>query len=191
MDLHYFFAVKLPDEAKEVINEWIQKKKSHFPFKNWVHPQDYHITLAFLGSCKKDRLDKLNVSMEKMLWKEESFSLTLNELGFFGSEKQPRVFWLDVLPSESLLQIQKKVYNHCIDSGFILDKKPFRPHITLARKWQGETPFNKSNLVKIQQKSEKLYTFMIDSIVLYESHVKETPKYYEYFRYPLSDSYHK
>ncbi|MBR8644102.1 hypothetical protein KEH51_03590 [[Brevibacterium] frigoritolerans] len=37
--------------------------------------------------------------------------------------------------------IQRKVYNSCIEAGFELDKKPFKPHITLARKFEGIIPF--------------------------------------------------
>ncbi|RKI99580.1 RNA 2',3'-cyclic phosphodiesterase, partial [Butyricicoccus sp. 1XD8-22] len=55
---HYFFAVKLPDEVKTFMSEWVQKNKREYPFARWVHPEDYHITLAFLGFAEEQKLQK-------------------------------------------------------------------------------------------------------------------------------------
>ncbi len=181
---HYFYAVKLPNEVKSFLNEWIQTKKSEFPFKNWVYPEDYHITLAFLGFVEENRLKNSIEATSEILAGEQSFSMVLNELGIFGAAKSPRIFWADVQRSERLMEIQKKVYNSCVKSGFELDKKPFRPHITLARKWVSDRSFNHDSLLRIKDGGEE-YSFQVKEIVLYESHVEKTPKYKEIVAFPL------
>lgn len=89
---HYFFAVKLPKEAKEFLYEWIQARKGDFPFARWVHPEDYHITLAFLGFAEKKKLEQAIEKVKPILEKEVSFTLTLNSIGVFGPQKAPRIF---------------------------------------------------------------------------------------------------
>ncbi|MFZ3198864.1 MAG: RNA 2',3'-cyclic phosphodiesterase, partial [Bacillus mycoides] len=53
-----------------------------------------------------------------------------------------------------------------------LDTRPYHPHITVARKWVGEKVFDLTNVKELPVTS-----FQADTITLYESHVKETPKY--------------
>jgi RNA 2',3'-cyclic 3'-phosphodiesterase len=183
---HYFFAVKLPKEAKDFLYEWIQARKGDFPFARWVHPEDYHITLAFLGFAEKSMLNEVVEKVKPILEKESSFTLTLNSLGIFGPKKAPRIFWADVESSEQLDSIQKKVYRECEKTGFQLDKKPFRPHITLARKWKSEDAFEEGTLLQIREKDGKTFSFNVTEIVLYETHLDRTPKYHEYVSFPLA-----
>lgn len=178
---HYFFAVKLPQEVKILLSEWVESHKEDFPFGRWVHPEDYHITLAFLGYADGMKLQKAIETLGKFLSEERSFSLNLNKLGTFGSEKNPRIFWADVEKSDALNQIQKKVYQQCLGLGFELDKKPFRPHITLARKWMSEEAFDPNKLTKVVEDN----SFTVNEIILYETHLDKTPKYKEFASFPL------
>lgn len=174
---HYFFAVKLPNETKTFLADWVEKNKETFPFQRWVHPEDYHITLAFLGFAEKDKLDAVKKQIKKVLNNQQAFSLTLHNAGTFGQKENPRIFWADTFPSEELSNLQKKVYNQVIDSGFVLDKKPFRPHITLARKWNDKNPFNPSRLGEILRTTGDTFSFNINEVVLYETHLDKNPKY--------------
>lgn len=176
---HYFFAVKLPTEVKGFLNEWVEQHRPDFPFGKWVHQEDYHITLAFLGFVEEEVLIETIAKMKAKLSDGKPFRLTLNKIGTFGSPKTPRIFWADVFDSEELSNIQKSVYEQCIELGFELDKKPFRPHITLARKWKGEQPFEADRLMKVTTVEGETVSFQVSDVVLYESHVEETPKYKE------------
>lgn len=182
---HYFFAVKLPDEVKTFLNRWVQMYGSQYPFKKWVHPEDYHITLAFLGFAEKEILGNALEKVREVLKNEDSFELTLSDLGIFGPTKSPRIFWAGVKESEELNLLQKKVYKTCLDTGFKLDKKPFKPHITLAKKWGIETPFTMEKPVIPKNSEGGDFSFTISEIVLYETHLDESPKYKEYTLYYL------
>lgn len=183
---HYFFAVKLPDEAKQFLKRWVEINKLQFPFKRWVHYEDYHITLAFLGFAEKEQLDQAISRVEQVLIDFEPFELNFTELEVFGNKTSPRIFWAGVNESETLSMIQKKVYNQCKKTGFELDWKPFRPHITLARKWNGEQSFDEDVLLPVTLDGESL-TFQVKEIVLYETHLDKTPKYQEFHRFRLGE----
>lgn len=176
---HYFFAVKLPPEAKNFLNNWVDEHKENYPFKNWVHQEDYHITLAFLGFAEQEMLQKVIEKVKFILENETSFNLSFHKLGIFGKETMPRIFWAGVFESDSLSTIQKKVYNQCIDVGFSLDKKPFRPHITIARKWSSNETFHLDSLKKLIQGNDEIFKFHVNEIVLYKTEMNEVPKYKE------------
>lgn len=182
---HYFFAVKLPYEVKSYLNRWVQMHEPKFPFNRWVHPEDYHITLAFLGFAEKEMLEKVVHDVGEIVSNLYTFELTLNELGIFGPPKSPRIFWADVKFSEELQSVQKLVYDTCLKAGFELDKKPFKPHITLARKWKFEEPFDREKLTSLKNSRGDDYTFPVSEIVLYKTHLDQTPKYMEYTKYSL------
>ncbi|CAM5209568.1 RNA 2',3'-cyclic phosphodiesterase OS=Ureibacillus acetophenoni OX=614649 GN=SAMN05877842_11588 PE=3 SV=1 [Ureibacillus acetophenoni] len=182
---HYFFAVKLPYEVKSYLDRWVQMHEPKFPFNRWVHPEDYHITLAFLGFAPKEMLEKAIIGVGEILSNQYTFELTLNELGTFGPEKSPRIFWADVKYSKDLNSVQKLVYDTASKVGFELDKKPFKPHITLARKWKSDEPFNRDKLTSLKNSRGEEFTFPVREIILYETHLDQTPKYKEFAKFTL------
>lgn len=182
---HYFFAVKLPYEVKSYLHRWVQMHEAEVPFKRWVHPEDYHITLAFLGFAEKEMLEKVIVQVGELLKNENAFELILDELGTFGPSSSPRIFWAGVKMSDELMALQKKVYKLCIEAGFKLDKKPFKAHITMARKWVSDQPFDKSKLTTLRNNEQDEISFSVDEIALYETHLDQSPKYHEYALYQL------
>lgn len=69
-ELRLFVAVPLPEEVRGKIAMRIGKMKQAVSFRKWVHPQDLHITLHFLGACSrkageqvKERLRELAPTM--------------------------------------------------------------------------------------------------------------------------------
>ena len=112
-----------------------------------MHHQDHHITLAFLGSASEEQLQASLRNVESML-ECSAFSLAINHLGIFGKEDAPRIFWAGVHDEPRLKQVRGMVYKACQLSGFTLETRAFNPHITLARKWAGDLPFNQQMLEK-------------------------------------------
>lgn len=172
---HYFYAVPLPKEAKAEIAGWMGEISDSLPFHRWVHPEDLHITLAFLGRTDEESLKKTIQRVKDASKQSSSFSLTVKRIGTFGSPASPRILWTDVSESSSLYAIRDKVYNACQLEGYELDKRPFTPHITIARKWAGETAFRKELLSPFNL-SEPL-TFEVKEIVLFRTHLERSPKY--------------
>lgn len=177
---HYFLAVKLPKEIKSFLQNWIDDKREKYPFTKWVYPEDYHITLVFLGFVDERKRDELIKKVKELLSKENSFQLTLSQLGIFGLTKSPRIFWAGVNESKPLHALQKKLYDECVKMNFQLDKKPFNPHITLARKWDEQFDFQKEKLIPITTNEGKQLSFFVKEIVLYETHLNKRPKYKEF-----------
>ncbi|MQR95222.1 RNA 2',3'-cyclic phosphodiesterase [Fictibacillus phosphorivorans] len=178
MQRHYFLAVKLPDETKTKLANICNPLSNEHHFKTWVHPDDYHITLAFLGAASSVKIETLHKLLnERMMSKKESpFSLSVNHFGFFGNEHHPRIFWAGVEEEHCLYTLQKQVAYVCETVGFQLDKRPYSPHITLARK-HIESVHHLVDSQKWWKQYGENIRFQADQFVLYETHIEKQPKY--------------
>ncbi|QQZ10568.1 RNA 2',3'-cyclic phosphodiesterase [Heyndrickxia vini] len=174
---HYFFAVPLPPNIKESLFQLCENVKIEFPFKRWVHEEDYHITLAFLGDADNTQLIKAIKLIKESLVSSSSFNIKINHLGIFGREKAPRIFWAGLLESSELARLREIVYESCINVEFKLDRKPFNPHITLARKWDDTKQL--FSLEKLKEIKVSSLSFQVNQVVLYETNIETTPKYHK------------
>ncbi|MDP4085909.1 MAG: RNA 2',3'-cyclic phosphodiesterase [Bacillota bacterium] len=174
---HYFFAVSIPEEIKLQMKAHFEKLKDLFPFNRWVHYKDIHVTLAFLGFAPKDNLEKAIKNVKDVLRSTKTFQLQINKLGIFGKPDSPRIFFADTIESQELKKIRNKVFTACEDAGFQLETRAFRPHITLARKWESLHPFQMDSLVIWEKLQPDPLEFDVKNVVLYKTNLHQTPKY--------------
>lgn len=174
---HFFFAVRIPEETKLIMKDHCEKLKETITFSRWVYYQDLHITLAFLGFAPSEKLNDAEKKVKEVLNHTESLKLQINKLGFFGRADSPRIFWADTMESDQLQIVRKKVFSACESTGFQLETRPFRPHITLARKWIGEKPFETQLLDRWLELQPEPLAFEATDVVLYQTHLTKTPKY--------------
>ncbi|MFZ7944942.1 MULTISPECIES: RNA 2',3'-cyclic phosphodiesterase [Bacillaceae] len=182
---HFFFAVKIPNVAKEIIKDHIGRMKGALPFGRWVHHQDLHITLAFLGAADPEKLAAAEDNVKEALRDAHALKLKINKLGVFGREDAPRVFWADTEENSELREIRQKVFSACVKAGFQLETRPFRPHITLARKWMGDESFQLGQLEIWNELQPEPLPFQANEVVLYQTHLNQSPKYEAITLYPL------
>ncbi|RDI44329.1 2'-5' RNA ligase family protein [Falsibacillus pallidus] len=78
---------------------------------------------------------------------------------------------------EYLNRLQNAVKEAVESAGMELDKKPFNPHITLARKWDGQKLFSSDELRKASEAKVDKPSFSISEIILYQTHLDRIPKY--------------
>lgn len=182
---HFFFAVSLPEEVKKELNNLCLTIKEKLPFQRWVHQEDYHITLAFLGVASEDKLKEATKLVFKQLNGQSSFPLHINQLGVFGKKDSPRIFWADTAKEEQLTKIRELVFSACLEAGFELETRTYKPHITLARKWTGSNPFEEYCLKQNNPFINAPLTFQAKEVVLYQTHIDRFPKYEKIAAYPL------
>ncbi|MER2192875.1 MAG: RNA 2',3'-cyclic phosphodiesterase [Solibacillus sp.] len=186
-ETHYFWAVRIPDDVKQTIHGELTQIKPIFQFKRWVDVNDYHITLAFLGSVNPQQLSSVIRLVGDAIKKQKAFMLEIEGLNVFGSQKSPRVFWGAVNEVKPLFQLQEIVHKTCLAAGFSLETRPYHPHITLARKWGGNEDFKMDDLVTHNPFGKKGLSFQVSEIVLYKSNLEKTPKYESIAAFSLVD----
>ncbi|MFB4170145.1 RNA 2',3'-cyclic phosphodiesterase [Virgibacillus sp. JSM 102003] len=169
---HYFIAIPLQEGHKAHFFKWQLNLREELPYKQWTNKEDLHITLKFLGAVNSNKLYFLLNSLN-VLKKSTQFKITTASIGFFGSPKKPRVLWAGVEKTEPLVALHETVEDIAAKSGFQKDTRSFSPHITLAKKWNGEGG-NKSGLKK--QYDQQL-NLTVNQVVVYRIFPDRTPKY--------------
>jgi RNA 2',3'-cyclic 3'-phosphodiesterase len=129
-----FFAVFVPNELKPVL-EMAQKKLVGKWWKK-VHPDQFHLTLFFIGAWKKGAADKLGQTARKAAQGIPAFTAKLRGTGFYPNEGTPRV-WFIKAEGESFEVLSQRL---AVELAKTTDEtEPFKSHITLARK-KGSSP---------------------------------------------------
>ncbi len=96
----------------------------------WVHPEDLHITLRYLGPVETRHVDDIERALESVRCK--SFNLDVEGLSLFRQKKQT-VLYAPVKSTRKLTHLCAEVTDALTPLGFDFGTRPYMPHITLAR----------------------------------------------------------
>jgi len=99
----------------------------------WVDPQNFHLTLKFLGDVESHYLNSLRIILRTLGENSPTMDLEIDTPGYFGSARQPRILWYGLTANDALLNMQKKMDTELEQLGFKAEEKPFHAHITLGR----------------------------------------------------------
>lgn len=121
-----FLAVDLSDQL-EVAMEDIQER---LPVGDPVDPETFHLTLAFLGDQDEETLTELHERLSAL--RVPALETRVRGLGTFG-RKTPQVLFAQVERTEALADLQERVKTAVRRAGITLERRRFKPHITLAR----------------------------------------------------------
>jgi RNA 2',3'-cyclic 3'-phosphodiesterase len=151
-----FIALELNEALQRFVGEIISQVSQELPDLRWVDPYGIHLTLAFLGELNDEQLVEAIHSAEEAAHKATPFEYRLKGLDIFGSPQQPRVIWMgveDLLSGKvqgSPLQHLHRVLSKELElRGFEVEKRPFSPHLTLARLKQSLLPDAQQRLQRL------------------------------------------
>ncbi len=101
---------------------------------SWVAPENYHLTVRFLGEVAEEKLPQLLEVGKKAAQEAKPFVLDLEVLGGFPQAKAARVFWVGPkAESPEFRKLCQRVEEAVQALGFPPEKKEPLPHVTLAR----------------------------------------------------------
>lgn len=131
--LRLFVACKLPDEVLNALSQ-VQDdlQRAGAEQLRWVRPEGIHLTLKFLGDVEAALVDDVTAALSACI---QPFALRLNvsRLGGFGGRRL-RVVWMGLDgQTQGLSDLAKTVERALEPLGFPAERRPFAPHLTLAR----------------------------------------------------------
>ena len=96
----------------------------------WVDPDNYHITLRFVGDVDGATAERFSEALEQIT--AASFTLFLDGVGSFGRGR-PRALWAGVGPSAPLMALANAHEQAALAAGLEPEGRNFHPHVTLVR----------------------------------------------------------
>jgi 2'-5' RNA ligase len=177
-----FIAIELPEAVKTEITR-IQdqiKVKSRITVR-WVRPLNIHLTLKFLGDIDSDQVEDITKAIEGASSGFGPFHLGINGLGVFPNPNRVQVIWVGLSGNlDKLDRLQRNIDNALDRLGFPADRRPFSPHLTLARVPDRATPVERQSAGRLIESMDfrSRLDFPVASVHLIKSQLtREGPIY--------------
>lgn len=175
MSTHYFIALPIQE------GKFAQIQHEILPFYSYhrvYRPEEFHLTLQFLGSLDDDQVEAVKEITADATKGVAPFTLNFQHIDHFGRPDRPRVLTIIPTPSEALASLAGSLRRKLAEEIPALDRKPFVPHVTLAKKWDTGTriPYIAPSF-DVEER--------IEEIVLYRINPSQTPAYEAVEVFPL------
>jgi RNA 2',3'-cyclic 3'-phosphodiesterase len=154
-----FTALEIPSE----IGQSMAQLRGGLPGARWVDPENYHLTLRFIGDID----DALADEIADMLGQVErpAFSLHIEGLDSFGGHK-PRAVVAAVPAVTQLVELQAE-HERIMQRVGLQPERKYKPHVTLAR-LRDTSSRHVADFLALRQPFRSA-TFSISRFVLYSS----------------------
>ena len=173
-----FVALGLPAALRTRLS-WMA---SGLPGARWVPPENYHITLRFIGEVPAWRAEELDHALAAL--RAPGFGVTLAGVGAFEKGGKIVSLWASVERNPALDHLQSKIETALHRAGLDSERRRFTPHVTLGRV-EGVAQGKVASWVQ----SNNLFrsdTFPVEHFTLYRSRLgKEQAVYDAEVEYPL------
>jgi 2'-5' RNA ligase len=121
-----FTALEIPAE----IAFQLSLLRGGLPGARWIDPENYHITLRFIGDIDHRTADEVGRALLRV--NRRSFELSLSGLDAFGGRK-PHSIVACIRSSPALKELQAEQERIIQRIGLEPERRRFRPHVTVAR----------------------------------------------------------
>lgn len=129
-----FVAVEIPRAPRMELDAAVVPVRERYPELRWTVADDWHLTLAFLGETPAQRVEPAVEAVGAAASQVGPFALAFDgTAGRFGD----RVLWAGIRPAPELIALAAATVEALRVSGFDLERRDFRPHLTLARSRRG------------------------------------------------------
>lgn len=179
--MRLFVAIPVPEETRRELASAVgrMRLRPRAEELRWSPPESWHVTLQFLGNavaeeyaCLLERLREVRPAAVKIM--PESL----------GAFERVGILYAGVTATPGLLELQKRVTAATAPCGFAREDRPYRPHITLARRRGRGRRYGISSAAESRE-GTPFTAFTADEFALYESFLGGAARYQIHQRFPL------
>lgn len=166
-----FLGIALTEEVRR--NLWSQLQAEEIPGRI-VPPENWHLTLRFLGDTPREALDRLVQALGTEVLGSRT-AITFGGFGAFPRATRASVLWLGVGEgAEALCTRAARVEEVTRRAGFPSDVRPFTPHLTLSR-------IRPARDVRrlVERTPLSIERMPVEALVLFRSRLGRGPAHYE------------
>jgi len=134
--LRLFIAISIPEPVRDEI---IRVQEELLPLvprgvARWTRPDQFHLTLRFLGDVPADGVEDLKKSAGAVCRNARPLSLRAEGIGFFPNLRAPRVIWVGINDGAGrLVDLQQQIETAVGPFSPEPGEKNFTGHVTLGR----------------------------------------------------------
>lgn len=175
--MRLFCAIEIPEQVRVLIEEAFKPWREKFATARWVSPENWHVTLRFLGSVDEDVVPWVEDRLAAVAASHEAIHLRASGVGCFPA-RRARVLWAGLEGQTPADADGLAALAGALDAAFAprfpADPRSFSPHLTVAR--IGGSPVAvPEDLLATELRSEP---FIVGRIVLFRSHLgRSAPRY--------------
>ncbi|MEX2322864.1 MAG: RNA 2',3'-cyclic phosphodiesterase [Acidimicrobiia bacterium] len=176
-----FLGVPLADEARHALASAIRRALPDGIPGRPVRPQEWHLTLRFLGEVDDPTVDRVMAAMDGTDLGPR-FTIRLGGLGAFPKASAAQVLWVGMLEgAERATLLAERADEALVAAGLEPQDRPYRPHLTVARLRPSESvSWVIGGAAAIDVRWE------VDRVVLYETRLRRGgARYREVEEFPL------
>jgi 2'-5' RNA ligase len=122
-----FVALPIPDDVADSLSAL----QGGVPDANWVPSENFHITLAFIGEVDGGMTQDIDAALATI--DGPVLDIKLAGVDHFVDGRQPKALYAAVVQEERLTRLRQRVASVLRGEGVKLERRKFRPHVTLAR----------------------------------------------------------
>lgn len=138
----------------------------------WVPAENLHATVSFLGRIDDERVDAIHAAVSSATASHPAVPTALTTLGAFPRERRARVVWAGLADDDGALATLAGGVIDALDAvGFPKEKRPWHPHVTIAR-------LRQPRAVTLEAEVEAV-AWTVDRLVLTESFLRRPAPRYE------------
>lgn len=141
--MRLFLAAELPDPVRRSVSDLQAELRTRLQGWRWVRAEGIHLTLRFLGEVDEGQDGRARPAWERVARDGAPFRVRVTRPGRFPERGSPRVLWVgleEIEPGEALARLAAGLEQRARELGWQREKRPFRPHLTLARRLRGARP---------------------------------------------------
>jgi 2'-5' RNA ligase len=130
--MRLFIAVTLDEKTRRAFTELQNLLKARASGGNFSRPENLHVTLVFLGEVNSAKLNVIKTAITDGCGKHGPFTVLWNHDGCFSRNG---IWWSGASDIDGRLSALQNDLCAALDmAGVGFDRKPFKAHITLARR---------------------------------------------------------
>ncbi|EKE16317.1 MAG: hypothetical protein ACD_11C00020G0022 [uncultured bacterium] len=131
-----FIEIGIPSKLRKKLTEKVEKLRE-LPVK-WTKPENLHITLMFLGYVDESVIPEICLKVSQTASEAESFDLSFDKIELGPNPDKAQMIWFSGEANDDLKNLYQEIEKEL--GIFHIEKKLFRPHITLGKikkeKWE-------------------------------------------------------
>ncbi len=134
VEMRTFLCIPIDTRHREKIASLSQHLRTHIDtYASWVKPENYHITVRFLGDIDPMLTVDLERVCRAITANTLAFTIPVDRVGGFPSLERPRVLWVGGEAPSTFRELLTNIGGSLAPLGFPRPREETFAHITVAR----------------------------------------------------------